>query len=97
MAHYVYILRSLKDGKLYTGCTNDVAWRLASHNRGATISTRNRRPFELAYAEEHADKASAMARERQLKSLEGGAEKFRLAAGSPVELAAIRKRFLGEC
>ncbi|MDM7999172.1 MAG: GIY-YIG nuclease family protein [Dehalococcoidia bacterium] len=93
--HYVYILRSLKDGRLYTGSTGDVAERVASHNRGATPSTRKRRPFELVYVEECAAKASALARERQLKSLGGGPEKFRLveqAAGGVVEM---RKRYLG--
>ena len=45
--HYVYVLKSLKDGKLYIGQTNNVARRLKLHNSGKVKSTRVRRPFEL--------------------------------------------------
>ncbi|HWJ92022.1 MAG TPA: GIY-YIG nuclease family protein [Flavisolibacter sp.] len=34
MAYYVYILKSLKDGKFYIGCTTDVEARLRFHNGG---------------------------------------------------------------
>ncbi len=44
---YVYILKSLKDGNLYIGRSNDVSRRLAEHNRGAVSSTKSRRPFIL--------------------------------------------------
>ena len=43
----VYILKSLKDGNLYIGRTNDVERRLGEHNRGAVPSTKSRRPFIL--------------------------------------------------
>jgi putative endonuclease len=96
MAYFVCILRSLKDGRLYTGCGGSVRERLDHHNRGGTQSTRNRRPLELMYVEEYPDKPSAMARERQLKSLEGGSEKFRLVAEqTPEMLAEARRRWLG--
>ena len=97
MSHYVYILRSLKTGRLYTGCTADVAERVRNRNRGGTPSTRGRGPYELVYVEEYPDKATAMARERWLKSLEGGAEKFRLvAAQTPEMVEATRHRWLGQ-
>jgi len=32
MAHYVYILQSLKDNKYYIGSTSDVEARLSFHN-----------------------------------------------------------------
>ncbi len=96
MRHYVYILRSLKDGRLYTGCTADLGERVANHLRGGTPSTRHRRPLELVYVEEWPDKASAMARERSLKSLQGGGEKFELVASqTPEALRQLRSRWLG--
>ena len=95
MAHYGYILRSLKDGRLYTGCTGDVAERLRHHNRGGTPSTRHRRPFELVYVEEYPDRPTAQTRERWLKSLEGGSAKFELVAQqTPSIVAATQRRWL---
>ena len=44
---YVYILRSLKDNKLYIGSTDDVQRRLEEHNKGRVVSTRSRIPFIL--------------------------------------------------
>lgn len=44
---YVYILKSLKDGKMYIGKTNDVNRRLKEHNYGHTLSTKSRAPFKL--------------------------------------------------
>jgi putative endonuclease len=44
---YVYILKSLKDGRFYFGQTNNVDKRLKQHNQGKVKSTRYRRPFKL--------------------------------------------------
>lgn len=75
---YVYVVRSLKDGRLYTGVTGDLNRRLAEHNRGKTSSLRARRPVKLAYSEQYATRAEALARERYFKGPEGGALKKRL-------------------
>ena len=72
---YVYVIRSLKDGRLYTGVTSDLGRRLAEHNRGKTRSLRARRPLRLVYSEEYATRAEALAREQYLKTPEGGAMK----------------------
>jgi putative endonuclease len=48
---FVYALKSLKDGHLYIGISQDPEERLLSHNRGVTKSTRQRRPFELIFRE----------------------------------------------
>src|SRR3989338_5623196 len=48
---YVYILKSLKDDKLYIGSTNDLKRRLSEHNKGLNRSTKARRPFEIRYYE----------------------------------------------
>lgn len=66
--HYTYVLKSLKDGKFYTGFTTDVKKRLEEHNAGQTSSTRHRRPLELMYYEACTAQADALARERFLKS-----------------------------
>jgi putative endonuclease len=76
--HYVYVLRSLKDGRLYTGYTTNLKDRLQDHNAGHTKSTRNRRPLELVYSERFESKKEAMERERFFKTPEGGAVKRRL-------------------
>ena len=67
--YYVYFLKSLKDGKFYTGQTTDPKKRLARHNRGEVRSTKARRPFKLVYWEALETRSAAMKRERKLKSL----------------------------
>ena len=71
--YYFYVLYSLKDNRLYKGFSEDLGKRLIRHNAGGTASTKHRRPLVLIYAESYPDKASATARERWSKSLEGGA------------------------
>lgn len=65
---YVYVLRSKKDGKWYTGYTNDLKKRFREHNRGLEYSTRRRRPFVLIYYEACIDEQDAKMREVYLKS-----------------------------
>lgn len=68
---YVYVLRSRKDGKLYTGLTADVHRRLEQHNAGQVTSTKTRRPLELIYYEAYVSKDDAEGRELFLKSGSG--------------------------
>ena len=51
MYYVVYVLRSLKDGNLYIGCTKDLKERMNLHNTGKVSSTKLRKPLELIYAE----------------------------------------------
>lgn len=74
----VYILYSLKDKKLYVGCTSDMVKRLTAHLSGNVIATRNRRPLEMIWNEEFTDKSEAFNRERFLKSLWAGRFKKKL-------------------
>ncbi len=76
--YYVYVLRSQKDGRLYTGFTSNIEKRLRDHNAGNTKSLRYRRPLKLVYYEEFNTKAEAIARERYFKTPEGGALKKKL-------------------
>ena len=72
--HTVYVLRSLKDGKLYTGSTGDLERRLKEHNAGKTASTKWRRPFVVIYKEEFQSRQEAESRERYLKTGKGRGE-----------------------
>lgn len=73
MSYFVYILKSLKDGRCYTGMTNDLVWRLKEHNQGkmSTPFTLSRGPFRLIHAEECVDRVEARKREKFWKSGEG--------------------------
>ncbi|HOZ55690.1 MAG: GIY-YIG nuclease superfamily protein [Parcubacteria group bacterium ADurb.Bin316] len=71
MFYYVYILRSLKDKKLYIGYTENLDERIKKHNDGANESTRNRRLFKLIFAEAFIDEIDARKRERFFKTGHG--------------------------
>jgi len=45
--YFVYILKSLKDGNLYVGRTNNFERRFKEHNSGKVKSTKPRIPFIL--------------------------------------------------
>jgi putative endonuclease len=68
MFYYTYVLRSLKDDKLYVGYTENVDQRLKMHNDGLVESTKVRRPLELIYYEACLNKKDAIAREKSLKT-----------------------------
>jgi len=84
---WVYVLRSLRNGKLYIGHTNNLARRVLDHNEGyGSQFTRQNGPWELVYKEEHPDRLSAVRRERYLKSVAGSREKRRLAGTGADEI-----------
>ena len=70
--YYVYVLRSLKNGKRYVGSTSKLPeQRLREHNTGTTTFTRQNKPFILVYDEIFDDKTLALKRERFFKSGQG--------------------------
>ena len=71
MPIFVYILRSLKDGSYYVGSTQDLDARLQHHNQVGTQYTKQKRPWELVYSEEHPDRSSAMKRDHAIKKSGG--------------------------
>jgi putative endonuclease len=77
----VYVLRSLKDRKQYTGSTSNLANRLKQHNSGQTISTKRRRPFTVIYTEEYRTRKEAEDRERYLKTGKGREELKKILLG----------------
>jgi putative endonuclease len=65
---YTYVLKSEKDGKWYTGSTQDLRKRCEEHNSGKVFSTKNRGPFKIIYYEVCLSPDDARDRERYLKS-----------------------------
>ena len=74
MPFYVYVLVN-PGGATYVGQTDDLQRRLAQHNdagfRGTLHTKRRPGPWRLICSEEHATRASAMRRERELKTGKG--------------------------
>ena len=65
---YTYIIKSEKDGKLYTGSTKDLRKRLMQHNKGLSTYTKERGPFKIIYYEACLLEDKARSRELFLKS-----------------------------
>jgi len=66
--YYTYVLKSKKDGKMYTGFTKDLKLRFEQHEKGLVQSTKHRRPLELIYYEACLSEDDALHRERYLKT-----------------------------
>jgi putative endonuclease len=69
--HYVYVLLSKKDDKLYIGYTNNLEKRIKEHNAKRNFSTKGRTPFVLIYAEVCLSEEDSKRRERYLKTTQG--------------------------
>lgn len=74
--YYVYILKSLRDNKIYTGYTSNLKLRIKEHEEGKVKSTSFRKPVKLVYYEAYLSKTDAHAREKYLKG--GGKAKVAL-------------------
>jgi len=67
---WVIYLLECKDGTLYTGITNDLEKRLASHNAGIGAKyTRGRRPVTLLEFKTVTNQSEALRLEYQIKKL----------------------------
>lgn len=67
----VYVLLSLTNSQLYIGQTNNLKKRLIQHNSGKVLATKPYLPYKLIYKEIFDDRASAVKREKELKSTQG--------------------------
>lgn len=65
---YVYVLKSLKDGDIYTGYSSNLKARVKRHNDGLVKSTKSRRPLKLIYYQAFLSKKDAVKEELYLKS-----------------------------
>jgi len=77
---WVYVLRSQRTGRRYTGSCEDLAGRLHEHNSGYSPATRHGVPWQLVHSEPFPTRAEACARERFLKTGRGRDELDRLLA-----------------
>lgn len=69
MGWHTYIIKC-NDDSLYTGITIDLEKRLAAHNAGKGAKyTASRRPVQLVYREEAANRSEASKRENTIKKL----------------------------
>ena len=75
--HYVYIIKSKKDNKLYLGCTSDLRKRLSEHNANKAGYTKFKGPWEVRYYEAFYSKTDAFSREKQLKKNKSGYRELR--------------------
>lgn len=67
---WVYILQN-PGGIFYIGHTDNLEYRVSSHNRTDKICgkfTRKNGPWTLVWSETHPSRAAAMAREKEIKS-----------------------------
>jgi predicted GIY-YIG superfamily endonuclease len=70
MPWHIYIIKC-KDGKLYTGITNNLERRIKDHNCGnGGRFTKYRAPVKLLYTEDCLNRPAALIREAQIKRLE---------------------------
>ena len=67
----MYVLKSKKDKKNYTGYTENLKLRFEQHNKGLVESTKNRRPFVIIYYEACLNRTDATRREKCLKTYYG--------------------------
>jgi putative endonuclease len=69
------------DGTLYTGATNNLERRLATHGRGRGAAyTRARLPVTLVWSESVGDRGAALRREAAIKRLSRGDKLLLVAA-----------------
>jgi len=69
---FIYVLKSLKNGKRYIGSTRkEPLDRLSEHNSRSNKWTKQNGPFKLLYQEYYDDYSEAQKREKFLKSGQG--------------------------
>ncbi|PIZ00701.1 endonuclease [bacterium (Candidatus Gribaldobacteria) CG_4_10_14_0_8_um_filter_33_9] len=68
MKYFVYILKSLKNGDLYIGSTENINNRIKLHNFGKVKSTKSYRPWQLLEYKKFNTRGEAMKFEKFLKN-----------------------------
>jgi len=69
--YYFYILRSLKNGKLYIGWTINLDKRIKEHNLGKNLSTKPHIPYALIFSSSFTNKQDAINCEKYFKTTSG--------------------------
>ncbi len=65
--HYVYVLKGIRNNRLYIGSTNSVDRRILEHNSGNVSSTKAYIPYKIIKVEKFSNKTDARKRELQIK------------------------------
>jgi putative endonuclease len=68
MCYYVYILKSLRNGRFYVGQTKDLLSRVMEHNIGKSGYTRFGVPWKLIWTKELDTRTEAMGLEKSVKA-----------------------------
>ena len=68
---WLYVIRS-REGKYYTGITNDIVRRLKEHKNGVSKSTRNYRGIELVWTKTFSERKEARVWEVRIKKKGAG-------------------------
>ena len=68
MSYFVYIIQSKKDDRFYIGSTNNLTEKVERHNQDRSRYTKGRGPWRLVYKEAHADRSTAVKREKEIKN-----------------------------
>ncbi len=87
---YLYIIKSIKYNRNYTGVTENIEKRIEKHNNGRVKSTKAWHPWVVVHTEEFATLSEAKKREWFLKCTpQGGKEKRKILeiAGIPAQRA----------
>ena len=71
MPHIVYILRSLRQKKLYIGYTTNLERRIEEHNTGKSAATKPYAPWEMIFYETYNNSVDAKRREQYFKTSKG--------------------------
>jgi len=80
----VYVLKSLKNGRTYVGCSRNLKNRIREHNTGEVKSTKARSPFILWYKEEYINKHDAFKREKHFKTSWGRRQLRKILDKTPI-------------
>jgi putative endonuclease len=65
--NFVYLLQSESSRRFYVGSTDNLNRRVAEHQRGKSLATRGRDPWNLVYTEQFDSLADARRREFEIK------------------------------
>jgi putative endonuclease len=68
MPYYSYVLKSLKNGNLYKGSTDNIEKRIVKHNAGKIKYSSKHLPWKIVLCEEFNSRSEAMKREKWYKT-----------------------------
>lgn len=87
--YYVYLLVSIKSGKLYIGYTNNLKRRMNEHNTNKSFTTKNKGRWIIAYCEAYMSKKDAKTREYRLKYYGQALNELKKRANESLSLAKL--------